>query len=402
MTRTNALRIAATAMAVAVSCLGCSNTDESHRPSTDSTAATTTATTTPSGPLLIAQPVGDRWRSPVADFVGRPQRFRSDHWPDNVVATIAEADGFLPTFGPLANYTVDRTLGGRTLYRFPQFEGPGERRWAEADGRLWTVTIEQPGAAATPWPAAQWESELAGLFEHLDYHNGRFTPGDPYVDVEPLDDSLAHWNDAHRVWQNGDDRYMVTGFDDRFLDLESVSGRDVRVRGHAGRLDNERLVWREDDNTVVVLGSSIAGFDEVTAADLVGRPWGGAALDPDGVVDVANRLEVGTSEEYGRIPLHSLAHDQANVVVRVTGDDGSTWVRRADGSGTVVSDPAGGADGVALTLRAEDGPVRVWAAGEPYGPRDVPECAVTVDPSAGGPGAPLAVDVGADCVLPSR
>ena len=82
MTRTNALRIAATAMAVAVSCLGCSNTDESHRPSTDSTAATTTATTTPSGPLLIAQPVGDRWRSPVADFVGRPQRFRSDHWPD--------------------------------------------------------------------------------------------------------------------------------------------------------------------------------------------------------------------------------------------------------------------------------------------------------------------------------
>ena len=112
MTRTNALRIAATAMAVAVSCLGCSNTDESHRPSTDSTAATTTATTTPSGPLLIAQPVGDRWRSPVADFVGRPQRFRSDHWPDNVVATIA---------GPTASSHV-RTA--RQLHRRPDSRRP--------------------------------------------------------------------------------------------------------------------------------------------------------------------------------------------------------------------------------------------------------------------------------------
>ena len=68
---------------------------------------------------------------------------------------------------------------------------------------------------------------------------------------------------------------------DEFL----VLGLPQAVLGHAGRLDNERLVWREDDNTVVVLGSSIAGFDEVTAADLVGRPWGGAALDPE--VDVA-------------------------------------------------------------------------------------------------------------------
>lgn len=348
-----------------------------------------------SAPLVFASPVGELRRLPTTRARGT-QWFRRTEWPEGVVAAILEADAFAPVVGDLDTYPLDRVAGTRELHRFPQDLGSGERRWVEPDGRLWTVRVIGPDGDP-PWTGEELGEQTASLVGELAYERGAFTPVDDEVTAAELTAVAERWGDLPLLWQVSDDRLTASGFGDTTTDVDTLAGDPVELRGTTGRMTADRLVWREDEATVVVIGSSIAVLDDISRADLSGRPYGGVPLSRPTTLRAAEGLITRSETAYRSVEVVERPDRAGTVVVTVPDVDGPLWVRAASADGAVTTTVAAGADGVAVVATAA---VDVWASAEPYGPREPPACAARVEAAVST--LPSTVTIGADCIVAAR
>lgn len=356
-------------------------------------------------PLVFAHPTGALWRDATAAVTSsapaQRQYFRRSGWPEGVTARVDEFDTFQPLVGDIKQFTADFEAGGRTLRRWPQRPGPTERRWVEADGRGFSVVFSDADGSTPGWDERAWHEALAGLMESLRYESGRFIPTAPTVEVpEPVapaaasDESALPWSELERdlLWRVGDDRFMLSAYRDRHLDLavhserSAARGDPIEVRGHRALVGTQWIAWRENASTVVVLGRSWRNLDAVMLGEVVvvGFPSSPEAIDVSLATSALTDLRPIPAADYDRIDRWYPASRQPNLVVQLPrGVDPPLWLRysaRDGGVRSVAFDAAPRAQQWAAALRLEPGdlPVTIWAAREPFGPWDPPGCAVRV------------------------
>ncbi|MEZ5320844.1 MAG: hypothetical protein R2698_01950 [Microthrixaceae bacterium] len=219
------------------------------------------------------------------------QFFTRAAWPEGVAARISEYDTSEAAFAAYETNPIAMRVGDRVLHRFTRPASRShERSWIEADGRGFVVSPAGTGSDLTAWTDGRWDDALGDLMGALHYRAGRFTAAPPFRASSTPDVTPEWWNARRLLWRVGDDRTMLSAFEADGLDVTSLPGRAVTVRGHAARLDDARVVWREDPTTVMVLGTSWKQVDPLVGADAAATAWGVGTLDENTIASAIRGL----------------------------------------------------------------------------------------------------------------
>lgn len=357
--------------------------------------------------LGFAEPVGELWRSISQDAPISTTALSDSDWPESVVALITEQDSFQPLVGDINQYPVAQTVGDRELHRRPAQDGPGDRLWVEPDGRMFSVSLLDRSTGSPAFDPETWATELSDMLQALSYSRGEFAVDEPYELVEDSDgEDLGQITDGSFVgpadsfrWRVGDDRFMLTGYRDTDIDVTDLNGEPIEVRGHEGRLGEDWLVWREDADTLVVVGNSTLNLDPIMRGEVRNMPFY-MPLDRSAVEAAVAALSELPASTYSALPTRVPDRAGVSLLAVVPPGMAPVWIRVAHEQGG-VSSVAAGSDGAPISLTAEDGTTRLWAAKEPYGPWDVPDCSVQIDARAI-ENPPEVVEIPSECVIPAR